>query len=88
MRSPAADQEARGLMATCKFCGKWSGLFDDQHLDCALAAAQGKTLESFTEIAPPRPLTAVTIFWTVFGALWAFGLTAGIVAAILRELLR
>ena len=22
-------------MATCKYCGKWSGLFDDEHLDCA-----------------------------------------------------
>jgi len=24
-------------MATCKYCGKWSGLFENEHLDCAAA---------------------------------------------------
>jgi hypothetical protein len=74
-------------MATCKHCGKWSGLFGNEHLDCAQAIAQGKKLESFTAIPSPSPITAGAIFWAVFFALWAFCITAGIVAALLRPLL-
>jgi hypothetical protein len=74
-------------MAKCKYCGKWSGLFDDEHFDCAQASAQGKAIDSFIEILPSKPLSGSTIFWSVFGALWAFGITAGIVAAILKALL-
>ena len=69
----------------CKYCGKWSGLFDDQHIDCAEAEAKGIKLT--TSPIAVRPLTAGSIFWAVFGALWAFGITAGIVGAILRRLL-
>ena len=74
-------------MANCKYCGKWSGIFDIEHFDCAQAAAQGKTLETFVPLMPSRPLTASGVFWAVFGALWAFGVTAGIIAAICRALL-
>jgi hypothetical protein len=74
-------------MATCKHCGKWSGLFDNEHLECAQAAAQGKVVERLSAVASPSPITAVGIFWAVFFALWAFCITAGIVAALLRPLL-
>ena len=81
-------------MATCKFCGRWSGLFEDEHTLCALMAANGKTLEEIREsvgappVSEPKPLGVSSIFWAVFGALWAFGITAGIVAAIFRALLK
>ena len=71
----------------CKHCGKWSGWFVDEHFDCAQAAAQGKALDCFTEVAPPRPLTSGGVFWAVFGALWAFGISAGILVFIVRLLL-
>jgi hypothetical protein len=75
-------------MATCKYCGKWSGLFDNEHFDCAQAAAQGKMLESFATVPSPTSLTAIGVFWAVFFALWAFGTSAGIVGFVLRELLK
>jgi len=31
----------------CKYCGKWSGLFNNEHLDCAVAAKM-----------PPSPSSA------------------------------
>jgi len=80
-------------MATCKYCGTWSGLFDKEHMDCAMAAAQGKTVDEIREhMGQPAaeaaaPLTSKSIFWAVFCALWAFSVTAGIVVAILRALL-
>jgi hypothetical protein len=75
-------------MATCKYCGKWSGLFDNEHFDCAQAAAQGKTLENFTTAPRQGSLTAEGVFWGVFFALWAFSISAGIVVYVLRELLK
>jgi hypothetical protein len=30
----------------------------------------------------PKPLTAVSIFWAVFLALWAFAISAGILAGL------
>lgn len=75
-------------MPTCKYCGKWSGLFTNEHLDCAQAAAQGKVLESFTVAPPQELLTATGVFWAVFYALWVFGISAGIVGFVLWELLK
>jgi hypothetical protein len=80
-------------MATCKHCGTWSGLFDNEHVNCAIAAAQGKTVEEIRDsVGGPdavaaTPITNRSIFWAVFGALWAFSITAGILAAILKALL-
>jgi predicted secreted Zn-dependent protease len=79
-------------MARCKYCGTWSGLFDDEHVNCAVAAAQGKTVDEirYSLDRPPAeaatPITNRSIFWAVFGALWAFGISAGIVAAILKAM--
>jgi len=56
-------------------------------------SANGKSQEEIRESVggPPvgqrKTLSASSIFWAVFGALWAFGITAGIVVAILRALL-
>lgn len=32
--------------------------------------------------AQPRPLTRTALFWIIFGALWAFSISAGIVYAV------
>jgi len=49
-------------VATCKYCGKWSDLFDNEDFDCAQAAKEG-ALKSFTnmtnvdlQITTPGPL--------------------------------
>jgi hypothetical protein len=68
----------------CKYCGKWSGLFDDEHQDCAAAVAKGLPVPSDVEPAPPRPVTPTSIFWSVFLALLAFGLLAAVLAFLLR----
>jgi hypothetical protein len=39
-----------------------------------------------TTTAPPKPLAASGIFWAVFGALWAFSLSAGLILLIYRLL--
>jgi len=36
---------------------------------------------------PVKPLTAGAVFWSVFLALWAFGISAGILFAIVRSIL-
>jgi len=75
-------------MATCKHCGKWCGFFDDEHLDCADDVVQGRTPGLLINTAVPIPLSGVTIFWSVFGALWAFSLSAGLVVSLVRAILR
>jgi hypothetical protein len=81
-------------MPNCKYCGKWSGLFEDEHMDCALAASQGKTAAEIREDAGGapveafQPVTPTSIFWAVLGALWAFALSAGLLVAVLRALFR
>ena len=80
-------------MPACKFCGTWSGFSTSEHANCATASAEGKTNDeiradlNLPPLIAPGPLTSGSIFWSVFGALWAFGITAGIVVAILRALL-
>lgn len=73
-------------MATCRYCGKWSGLFSNEHLDCAQAATKGEPLPS--EQPRPRaavsPLTFSSIVWGVFLGMWLFTLTAGAAYAFLR----
>ena len=80
-------------MPICKHCGKWSGFFGNEHLDCAQAAAQGRPLEATAPAAAAvsRTLTAADlfgVFWAIFFALWAFGITAGIVSALLWQLVK
>jgi len=48
-------------MATCKYCGKWSGLFEDEHLDCA--SAHEMSLHGRPEAVPTgqaQPIAAGT----------------------------
>jgi len=80
-------------MANCVFCGKWAGIFADKHDDCAKLAAAGRTPQQIRaafaaakQADPLKPLTAWSVFWAIFGALWLFSLTAGVVYAILRAL--
>jgi hypothetical protein len=86
-------------MAACKYCGEWAGLTGDEHLDCARLAAEGKSQEEIrilvgavppaTLVAPQTALSSLTpqkVFWTIFGALWAFSLSAGILLLIIRAL--
>ncbi len=81
-------------MPNCKYCGKWSGMFDDEHMDCASAASQGKTAAQIREdlgrpqMVIAQPVTNASIFWAVFGGLWAFSISAGFFVAILRLLFR
>jgi hypothetical protein len=81
-------------MANCKYCGRWAGVAGDEHMDCARLAADGKTNEEIKAFdarsssrLPAMPLTAGSIFWAVFGALWAFAITAGIVGGIIRAII-
>jgi len=63
-----------------------------------LAEKQGKTFDPEVFAAFPRmesearlglqQIKPKHIFWAVFGALWAFGITGSIVAAIAIEILR
>ena len=78
-------------MASCIHCGTWAGLAGNEHEECKRLAAEGKTSEEIKAIVnappvsqPPQPLTAVGVFWAVLFALWAFGITGGIVVAIMR----
>jgi hypothetical protein len=70
-------------MATCKHCGKWSGLFVNEHVDCVQAVVQavvqGKSLRNVTAVPPSKPLTEGGVFRAAFFALCAFGIGAGIV---------
>lgn len=34
-----------------------------------------------------RPLTKKDIFWSVFLALWAFGISAGVIVAVIRVIM-
>ena len=81
-------------MANCKYCGKWAGVAGDEHMDCARLAAEGKTNDEIKALdartyarTSAAPLTAGSIFWAVFGALWAFAITAGIVGAIIKSII-
>lgn len=75
-------------MANCKHCGKWAGIFGDEHMDCAALAEKGMSAEQIKLAqqplppAPPAPLTANSIFWAVFGALCAFAVLFVIVHAL------
>jgi hypothetical protein len=74
-------------MAQCKFCGKQAGIFQDEHRWCYQAHIAGISLEEQYAKDAARaatPLQAVGVFWAVFGALWAFSLTAGLVYFLLR----
>ena len=81
-------------MAACKYCGKWAGVAGDEHVDCAKLADEGKTDEEIRALmnAPgPAPvavaqMNASTLFWIIFGALWAFSASAGILYAIIHAL--
>lgn len=67
-------------MPNCKYCGKWACFFDKEHLDCAFQAEQGDP----PVIEPPERLTAGRIFWAIFGALWAYSLSAAVVYFLFR----
>jgi hypothetical protein len=69
-------------MATCRYCGKWSGLFSSEHFDCAMANAKGEKIVD--PIEPSRPLTAVGVYWAVFFALLTFSLLSGVVLFFIR----
>jgi hypothetical protein len=66
-------------MPKCKYCGKFAGLFDNEHLDCAQAAQQGTTvalIEAETaavHVVPP--LTVGSIVSGVFWGLWLWTLS-------------
>jgi hypothetical protein len=69
----------------CRFCGKWSGLFDDEHQDCAVAVAKGISLDTLNPAkAEPKPVTPVSIFWAVFLALVAFCVFGTIVGLFIK----
>ena len=40
------------------------------------------------ELKVSQPVTATGVFWAVLGALWAFGVSGGIVCALLYSLLK
>lgn len=80
-------------MADCIHCGTWAGLSGSEHEECKRLADEGKTSAEIKAIVNrgadaivPRPLTARGVFWAVFGALWAFSITAGIIVAIVRAI--
>lgn len=81
-------------MAECKYCGRWAGVASDEHFDCATLAAQGKSTDEIRALmnAPDAAPLAVaqmkpsTLFWIIFGALWAFSASAGILYAIIHAL--
>lgn len=74
-------------MANCKYCGKWAGICIHEHLDCERAAKEGGDAVPWPPpSAPPKPLTASGIFWAVFGALWCFSLSAGLVVLFVNLL--
>jgi len=81
-------------MANCKYCGKPAGFMCDTHEACIKAKTGGLSLDDIrAQASDPNSaeqksgqLTAKSIFWAVFGALWAFSLTAGLVYAILRAI--
>jgi hypothetical protein len=62
-------------------------------MNCAAAFKKGMSPEEIRQAVVAQnpslitPVTTSAIFWAVFGALWAFGITAGIAGAILKWLL-
>lgn len=80
-------------MAKCRLCGEWAGIGRDHHDNCKERSAAGVTLEQIRSTAVLRgaagaPMTSVRLFWVIFGALWAFSLSAGLVLGFLRVLSR
>jgi hypothetical protein len=78
-------------MAKCNLCGEWAGLGSSEHPLCREAVDAGKPLPdgrglASTARAVPLPLTPRSIFWAIFGALWAFSVSAGIVYALIRAI--
>jgi hypothetical protein len=79
-------------MPNCKHCGTWAGIVGDSHVGCANLAEKGWTNEQIiasmqaagASRAPVKPLTGSGVFWAVFGALWLFSVTAGILYSIIR----
>jgi hypothetical protein len=80
-------------MANCKYCGQWAGVASDEHQDCAQAIADGKSLDEIRAMrcasaapAQTKPLTAWSLFWVIFLALWLFSLTAGLLYVVLKSI--
>jgi len=71
---------------TCVHCGKWSGLFDEYHEDCAVAVEKGLPIPGATPKPAPGPVSPVSIFWAVFGALCAFALLMVILGVVMKVL--
>ncbi|MGO8759342.1 MAG: hypothetical protein ACLQG3_14580 [Terracidiphilus sp.] len=49
---------------------------------------QARQGDSVAQRSTPKALTAGTIFWTIFGALWAFTLSAAILYLMLAPLIK
>lgn len=76
-------------MPDCKYCGKSAGILADEHEWCREAKEAGRLDEYLATLNAPKavgPLTAVRMFWVIFGALWAFSLTAGLLYALIRAI--
>lgn len=72
-------------MPNCRFCGKWSGLFSNEHLDCARADKAGKPLPDAAPVYRAEShVTVKDIALGVFSGLWFFTASAALVGLILR----
>lgn len=66
-------------MASCKHCGRWAGIFWDEHDDCRNAVENGLPVPSAIPSAPTSaasPLTFWRIVWAVVLGLAIFSLAA------------
>lgn len=88
----------------CKYCGKWSGLFENEHQDCAIAASAravpDSTIVGSGLWGSPRPITAALkdghrsaltfgkILWAVILGNLITSLVVLVIAMIVRLLFR
>ena len=79
-------------MASCKRCGTWAGVANDEHVGCAEMAANGWTNEQITAelkrqgqspAAAPVPLS----FRHIVGGVWLGTILAGLTLGILYALI-
>ncbi len=87
-------------MPSCKHCGKWAGLVDDAHQECAAlsaagwadvqikAKAEGRYDAAATTAAAPRPLSMRHIVGGVYFGTVLAAITLGILYAIISDIAR
>lgn len=71
-------------MPNCRYCGKWAGLFGDEHVDCAAAAAKEGKAQIQTVALPVVSLRRIVM--GVFFGIWLYTISSAVLAVLVWAL--